>query len=105
MALKPYMGYSLDPSEGACLIFAHDVKEAKQLAWPIINDWFDNDYIALRVSLIRDEDHLFKEANQEKLKTDTAHVVEAPRGCDCCEKWGVGEVGDDGLCDSCRDDL
>jgi len=101
MTLKPYMGYAGDPSNGACLIFAHTAKEAKAIGYGVVNSW-GGEWVDMRVNLIRNEDYLFKEADQELLKEDKPHVIEAPMGCDDCEKWGVGEIGPDNLCPSCR---
>lgn len=103
MTLKPYMGYAGDPADGACLIFAHDAKEAKKVGYGVVNSW-GGEWIEMRVNLIRNEDYLFKEADPELLQADTPHVIEAPTCCNCCEKWGVGEIGPDRLCPDCHKD-
>lgn len=103
MMLKTYMGYAKESEEGSCLIFASSAKEAKKLGWTVIRGWFSRaEYFDMRVSLIRNEDHLFKEADPEKLAAGIPHVIEEPSGCDRCERWGVGEIGPDGLCPDCR---
>lgn len=105
MTLKTYMGYDSDPSEGACLIFAHNAREAKKIGWGYINSWGCEEFTDMRVNLIRNENHLFQEADQELLAADKPHVIEAPKCCKHCEKWGVGEIGDDKLCANCRKDM
>lgn len=100
--LKPYMGYDglAGSIEGACLIFAHSVREARRHAWKCIQDWFDADFINVRARLIKDGQHLFTEADQEKLAAGIPHIIEAPKSCNRCGMWG--EVrGDNTLCDGC----
>jgi hypothetical protein len=40
--MNAYMGYSRDagPEEGACLIFAHTVQEARKTGYPIVSGWW-----------------------------------------------------------------
>ena len=94
--MKKYMGYAGDSREGACLIFADNIQEAKKLAWPVIKDWFDVDYIDMRVKWIKDSDFL----DSEKL-SDKPHVVDSPTVCKSCELWGVSELDENGLCEMC----
>ena len=100
--LKPYMGYSigLGASEGAILIFAFTAKEAKKIGYraSILTD----EYIDFAVRLMRNSPYLFKDADQEKLKSGMPHVIDNPTSCRHCESWG-SEIGDDGLCQDCRE--
>jgi hypothetical protein len=102
--LKPYMGYSRwdGPVEGAILIFAHSVREAKKIGCRDGN--ITDEYVDFAVNLIRYSPWLFKDANQEKLQSDTAHVIDSPTGCKRCELWG-NEIGEDGLCEDCREEV
>jgi len=99
-----YMGYVEDPREGAALIFACSVREAKLLAWSILRSWFQVDYIDISVRLVKDSEYLYAEADQEKLALDMPHVVESPRTCKDCELWGVSELNEEGYCNDCQDE-
>lgn len=104
LIMKAYMGFHgyFGPEEGALLIFAHSVKEAKKIGRPIIMDWFDAEFIDARVRWLRDCPHLFdSDADQEKLLADIAHVVESPKTCKRCEQWG-NPIGEDGICEECK---
>jgi hypothetical protein len=103
--LKMYMGYDAQDGGvgGACLIFAHNVKEARYLAVPFLSSWFDTRWIDVRAKLLTAE-HLRAEGNKEKLQTDTPHVIESPAICPYCELWGNAPVkAKDGkqLCEGC----
>jgi hypothetical protein len=104
--LKPYMYFSRSrgSEEGASLIFAHTAKEAKKVAWKEIGNLFVYDWTDIGVRLLKNEDYLFKEANQDKLANDIPHSKENPICCNGCEMWG-NEIGEDGYCEGCRDDL
>lgn len=110
MPLKAYMGYDVQcgSEEGACLIFAHNAREALQLCRPILRSWFSSDFTDVRTRLlVSQEQYLFDtEANQEKLAADIAHVIESPTTCFCCERWGGVLYAFDGehLCEDCKED-
>jgi len=99
--LNAYMVFcrQADSAEGACLVFAHNTRDALALGRPLIQSWFDEvRFVDVSAHLIREADHLFKtEANQEKLERGEAHLIEAPCTCKRCEKWGL-ELGPDGNC-------
>jgi hypothetical protein len=102
--MKMYMVYSegAGPSEGAVLAFADSASQAKSLAFKgtYINELCE-DYTDVRAHIIKDRDWL----ESEKRK-DVPHVIETPKCCDQCLMWGGSSpVGDDGLCDDCREDL
>ena len=105
--LKAYMGYSRagGSREGACLVFAHNTKEARTLTYPVLIDWFDHngsdDYIDTVTKVLKECEHLFKEANQDKLAAGVAHVIESPKTCIVCEMWGE-EIDEKGYCEGCR---
>jgi len=105
MELKPYMGYSREAGsfEGAVLIFAHGIKEAKVLAWKEMRYDIVEDYMDVAVNRLWEKDWLFKDADQEKLKQGIAHVVISPTGCRSCELWGE-ELNDEGYCPDCEEE-
>ncbi len=105
-SLKMYMGYVADSiEEGACLIFAHSAKEARQIGWPIVDSWFMCDFLYMRVKKIENKKHeyLYKEANQEKLRCGESHVIESPESCARCNMWGMSEVTG-GICEECLEE-
>jgi len=103
--VKAYMGYSKEygPQEGACLVFAHNAREALKLARPVLSVWFDGlEYVDARVKLLKDSDHLFRtEADSAKLERDEPHVIESPEVCRSCEMWG-NKLNEHGLCEYCE---
>lgn len=104
--LKTYMVYSrfLTPSEGALLVFAHNVQEARVVGWQATSGAdLTDDYLDFGACAMKGRDWLFAEANQEKLSQDIPHLVWDIKSCDECEKWGHSPIGDDGLCDECRE--
>lgn len=106
-SLKPYMGYSRSggTTEGAILIFAHSVREAKRVAWDattFLQDATDGNYTDLAVTLIRDGNHLFAEGNAEKLAADIPHVIECPTSCKGCHLWGE-PLNEQGYCEGCEE--
>lgn len=102
--MKAYMGYDAGNGswEGAVLIFAHNAREAKRVGGPEVRLLFGSEFIDVRVRLIKDADHLFPEADQEKLSQGIAHVIDSPRSCVRCEYWGY-PIGEDGVCELCRE--
>lgn len=106
--LKPYMGYSVSAGslEGAVLVFAHNIKEAKRLAWPILSSWYCDDFVDMGVHFIKDGSYLFDQVqgwSKEKIKTNTSHVVDCPPTCKSCGYWGVGEFNKNGICSDCEE--
>ena len=102
--MKAYMGFMREAGapEGACLIFAHTIREAKKLACPVIISW-GTDFIDVGVRLLRNSDHLFVEGDQDKLAKDIPHIIEEPTCCKRCLLWGH-PINEDGLCESCAED-
>ncbi len=100
--MKAYMGYDgvAGPSEAAILIFAHTVKEGKKISFGTLQSLFDCEFVDMRVRLLKEE-HLFKEADQEKLKAGIPHVIESPKVCGNCEVWG-GYPVENGQCCFCE---
>lgn len=106
--LKAYMGYSRSagPEEGAILIFAHNAREAKLIGWNVLESiGICEEWIDIGINLIRNEPWLFEEANQEKLSADVSHVIDNPKICKNCEKWGESPIGPDGVCENCHTEL
>jgi hypothetical protein len=104
--LKPYMVYSEDAgsSDGASLVFARTVREARVIGWRELNGLYTDDYLDFNARLIKDSEYLFDEADKEKLQKNEPHVIETPRGCERCEMWGMGKINDEGLCENCADE-
>lgn len=99
--MRTYMACCSEPIYGALLVFAHDLKEAKRLAYPAVQDWNrDMDYIDLYVTWLRNRPWLFKDADPAKLAADIGHVNEEPTGCSSCELWGA-ELDANGECPEC----
>jgi len=103
--MKAYMGYSreLGVHEGAVLIFAHSVKEAKRVGWGVMSGMIADEYTDMAVRLIKD-DYMFRQTYQwskNKLEHDEPHVVDSPPSCKGCELWGF-DLNDDGYCSDCE---
>ncbi len=101
MPLKPYIGYSRrDEFEenGTVLIFAHTVQEARKVGWDdlITDEWID---FTARLA----EPFMMVEADPKMVEQDKAHVNWNPKVCRECEHYGQSVIGEDGLCDECRD--
>lgn len=103
--MKAYMIYSreLGVCEGASLVFAHTAKEAKQEGYGNALSYFTNDYTDIAVTLIKDGEHLFEQANPEKLANDMPHVIFAPTSCKACNLWGY-KLNEQGYCEDCWND-
>lgn len=41
----------------------------------------------------------------EESRGNYPHVVMNPKSCKVCERWGYSPIGNDGMCDDCRNDL
>jgi hypothetical protein len=108
--LMPYIGYSREAgsNEGACLIFAPNCKEARKLAFDILQGWFtDQEWIDVAVSLLKGE-HYYLDADLEKLKKNIPHTNDSPQKTHCkrCETWGH-KLDENGECEECanRNDI
>lgn len=103
--LKPYIAHSSDygPHESAFLIFAHSVKEAKRIGWPELRSIICDEYTDMAVRLLKG-DHLYLDANKEKLDADIAHVIDSPTSCKWCDQWG-GLLDAEGVCQDCREEI
>jgi len=95
--LKMYMGYDGEPWEGACLIFATNAKEARRIGWSTVKDWFDTEWIYMKVKWLKDKEFLRSEQT-----SDQPHVIEQPTLCDSCELWGTSLLNEQGICDDCE---
>lgn len=100
--LKPYMGFDRNygSENGACLIFAHSIKEAKPLAFGIVSMWCGIDYIDTGCNLIKGV-AVFQYADQEKLKNNIPHVIESPPVCKFCNLWSGDGLNENELCPDC----
>ena len=97
--MKAYIGASrcMGSEEGAILIFANNIKEAKKLAWnnSLMSDMIDNEYTDLEVRWLKTSPWLFKE-----MKSKEPHVIESPTMCKECQQWGY-ELDENGICEGC----
>lgn len=61
------------------------------------------EWTELEIRLLRgDVDHLYSEADQEKIESGEAHVVDNPASCSNCFEWGEGmKVVQNGMCITC----
>jgi len=102
--LQAYMIYSrfLGPSEGAGLVFAHSVREARKVGWQRTSGDFTDDFLDFAAKRIRNSPWILGEANVNKLASDEPHVIDNPRSCSICEHWGHSPIGNDELCEDCR---
>ena len=88
-------------SEGACLVFAFTAKDAINLAYPVIMDWFDTTFTDVRTTLIKDSDYLLEEADKKKLENNIPHIIKNPKACKDCSQWGCSVLVNK-LCEDCR---
>lgn len=102
--LKPYMVFSnfSGSAEGALLVFAHSVREARKVGWRCFSGELTDQYIDFGANLIRNSDFLLAEADIPKLIADEPHGVWNIKSCKWCERWGQSAIGDDELCEDCR---
>uniref|UniRef100_A0A6M3KWT9 Uncharacterized protein n=2 Tax=viral metagenome TaxID=1070528 RepID=A0A6M3KWT9_9ZZZZ len=105
--MKPYMGYSREGGsiEGAVLIFAHNIKEAKRIGFNVLSSWITDEYTDMAVRLIKNGDFLFEQVSdwsKDKLAKGIPHVVDNPPSCKECGLWG-SELNENGLCEDCQD--
>lgn len=92
------------PREGACLVVANTVRQAKKLGYRTIQDWFDTEYIDIGVNLIKEyTESLKKDINMEKFNNRMPQVIDNPIVCPRCECWGTGKIID-GECEECIKD-
>jgi len=98
--LKAYMAHDGHPEEGAVLVFAHDAREAKKIAWPVLSGWDVEEYIHVRVNLLRDKSFLYDLKRSE----DIPHVIDNPTTCKGCELWG-DELDNRGYCEYCAEEM
>ena len=104
--MNTYMGYGESgPEEGAALIFAKTVKEAKKAFWQTCQGMMFEDYLEMRIKRMRKSDWLFAEADPRKIQASVPHVIDSPRSCQRCEHWGHTPIGIDGNCDDCRTEV
>ena len=103
--LKPYMVYDrmAGSGEGAVLVFAHNVQEARKVGWPDVSNWGCDGFIYCAANYLKDSLWLYDEAKKEKLEAGIPHCIESPIVCKCCEKWGY-EMNGNGYCESCAED-
>ena len=94
------------PIEGAVLVFANTAREAKKVAFPVMDGDIWDGWIDLAVWWLQGDDnkHLFEsEGDKELLARGLAHVIDNPKSCNACERWGP-EIMASGMCDKCSRD-
>jgi hypothetical protein len=104
------MGYSRGGGsvEGAILIFAHNIKEAKRIAWPVLSQIITDEYTDMAVTYLKDSGYLFDQMpkwSKAKLESNTPHVVDNPPICIDCEMWGCGVLDENGRCEDCAEQV
>ena len=104
--LKPYMAFAQE-GEGACLVFARNAREARNVSWKEVGSaWYDPEsFLDWRVQLLdqKDWDYFYEEeADKEKLEKGISHTIECPKSCKCCGRWGKLI---DGICEYCLAEL
>jgi len=99
--MKAYMVYSrtAGSQEGAALVFAHTVREARIIGWHSCGWEITDEYIDLAARWLRDSPWLMS----QKLG-DEPHVIDAPKCCDVCQLWGRRPYTDRICCD-CADEI
>jgi hypothetical protein len=98
--MKPYMAFSraAGPQEGAFLVVADNIREAKKLAWRQCPMDF-MEYTDLGIKLMGDANGMAL-ADLAKVAAGIPHVVPDPVGCEACQMWGAGLTADN-LCADC----
>ena len=99
--MKPYMAFSRGGGTeyGAILVWAENLKQAKDLAWPDCSSTVcDGDYIDMAVKWLKNRPWLSRD-----MLSDKPHVNDSPTSCKWCELWG-NHLDDSGICDDCRND-
>ncbi len=101
--MKPYMAYSREVGscEGAVLVFAHTVKEAKIEAWGIVSDYCTDEYTDMAVTWLKDRGFLLSQADPVKLAKGIPHIIESPILCKSCNLWGY-KLNEQGYCEDCQ---
>ena len=101
--LKAYMAFDREAgsSEGAALVFAHNVQEARKVAFPVLSGW-GTEFLDVAARHLDDAHHL-KSANPEKLAAGIPHVIESPKVCAGCEQWGE-DLTESDYCEACEDE-
>lgn len=103
-----YMGYPVEEMEDiAILIFAHNSREAKNLAFKELYYMVDCEFIETRVHrLWKNAPHLLVAANEKKYNNNEAHVIDNPPSCEGCEYWGEDTIVNEGMhiCVPCAED-
>lgn len=105
--LNAYMIYSRCGGSElfAALVFAHTAQEARVVGWHGIGCDLTDEYTDLAANRLRNKPWLFDEALAVKFANDEAHVIDSPKTCRTCEFWGQSPIGDDGLCEGCRQNV
>ncbi len=106
--LKPYIGFDRagGPEEAICLIFAHNSREARTLAVPILMSW-GCEFIDCAVWLMRhyhNLEYIYTLGDHTKLATNVPHVVESLDSCPTCGNWGSPLNEDGKTCKHCNED-
>src|SRR3990167_4082264 len=71
--LKIFIAYEDIPADGAILVFANSVKEGKRVAFPILQSWFNTEWINVKVRLLKNAEYLRKQGDARKMELLIAH--------------------------------
>lgn len=86
--------------EGAILILANNYKEAKQTGYESVMELFGSEYIDIGIKLLKgNNEHLFVQADQNKLLHNIPHFIDDLETCSVCGMWNA-VIGEDG-CTNC----
>ena len=100
--LRAYMVSDGHPYEAACIVFAHTAREARKVGWATIHSWTSCNFIQVKAKWLSDSEHIFAQADREKLVLGKSHVVECPMVCSNCQQWGY-VLDADGYCEGCAE--
>ena len=102
--MKAYMVFSITGGspEGACLVFARNLQEARKVAWKECDWEITDEWIDVGARLLK-EAFIFEEADKDNLKAGIAHCISAPASCKDCNMWGY-PINSEGYCETCAED-
>ena len=103
--MKAYMAFDADAGsgEGAYLVIAGNIKQAKPMAWPILNSWVTESYTRVKVKVMRGAEWRLYPKDLEALKSGKAQVIESPETCPGCDTWG-NDILENGYCENCEEE-
>ena len=100
--MRAYMAWHGPDAElGAVLVFANSAREARKLAYPVIQGWWsDAQWVHIRTKWLSSEETQW--LHRLHSSGAASEVIESPPTCSRCELWGAELV--DGICKNCLGD-